>query len=220
MRTFYDPHFGASYVFYSDDDGRTWRRNRDGELFIIIEPGGQMEATFEPSVTEVQPGNLLMVMRTRVGRYFQAWSHDDGETWTRPQPTQLAGTHSPAQVRTLKGSGHLLCVFTPAKRGRGTEGVCSHPAFDRDQPQPRRSVGAFPELEAISEETHVEPGPIRIVRPAGAFHERDRGISKRSGRHRFFSGRLRDLDYPSVMVLTDRVLISYPYSWFDKTGPV
>jgi len=58
-------------MFYSDDDGRTWRRNRNGELFIIIEPwradGGDIGLT----VTEVQPGNLLMVMRTRVGHTFR-----------------------------------------------------------------------------------------------------------------------------------------------------
>ncbi|MFQ6042763.1 MAG: sialidase family protein, partial [Candidatus Poribacteria bacterium] len=29
---FFDPHFSCSYVCYSDDDGRTWQRNKDGEL--------------------------------------------------------------------------------------------------------------------------------------------------------------------------------------------
>ena len=29
---FFDPHFSASYVCYSDDDGRTWHRNRDGGI--------------------------------------------------------------------------------------------------------------------------------------------------------------------------------------------
>src|SRR5262249_23162384 len=109
---FYDPHFGASYVFYSDDDGRTWRRNRNGELFVLLEPGGPMESTFEPSVTEITPGKLLMIMRTRLGRYYQSWSYVNGETWSRPEPTQLAGSASPAQLRRLPGTGHLLCVFS------------------------------------------------------------------------------------------------------------
>ena len=109
---FYDPHFGASYVFFSDDDGKSWQRNRDGELFILLNEGSRIESTFEPSVAEVAPGKLLMLMRSRLGRYFQAWSQDNGETWTRPQPTQLAGTQAPAQIRTFKKTGHLLCIFT------------------------------------------------------------------------------------------------------------
>ena len=32
---FFDPRFSMSYVLYSDDDGRTWQRNSDGELNII-----------------------------------------------------------------------------------------------------------------------------------------------------------------------------------------
>jgi len=55
---FYDPHFGACYVIYSDDEGQTWQSNSDGELFIITEEGfGHMVANWEPSVARSSPAS-------------------------------------------------------------------------------------------------------------------------------------------------------------------
>lgn len=83
---FYDPHFSAVSVFYSDDEGRTWQRNRDAELMILRDWSTHFSYVSEPSVAEVAPKRLLLFMRTGLGRVFQAWSNDEGETWTRPQP--------------------------------------------------------------------------------------------------------------------------------------
>ena len=107
---FFDPGYSMVYVLYSDDDGRTWQRNSDGELNIIFDWNATYSYVNEPTVTEVQPGILLMMMRTGVGRIYQAWSHDNGETWTRPYPTSLASSTAPCQIRTLP-TGHLLAVW-------------------------------------------------------------------------------------------------------------
>ncbi|MDP6108372.1 MAG: biotin/lipoyl-containing protein, partial [Candidatus Brocadiia bacterium] len=55
----------------------------------------EVQETEEAPVTEAAPGRLLMMMRTGMGRLYQAWSHDDGETWTRPLPTSLASSTAP-----------------------------------------------------------------------------------------------------------------------------
>ena len=107
---FFDPHFSASYVCYPDDDGRTWQRSRDGELIILMDWNVSYRYTDEPTVTEVTPGRLLMFIRNELGRVFQAWSEDNGETWSRLQPTSLASSTVPAQIRTLT-NGHLLAVW-------------------------------------------------------------------------------------------------------------
>lgn len=216
---FYDPHFGASFVFYSDDDGTTWHRNRGGELLIVLEQAARLEPTFEPSVTEVSPGKLLMIMRTRLGRYFQAWSDDDGESWSRPQPTQLAGTHAPAQVRKLPGSGHLLCVFTQQSEEEVLKGFVR----TRLSSAVSRNGGGlwehFQNVESIHERTHCEPGPIRVLRPGGGYPMGEIGAVESNpdtvvplpvGYGRW--------SYPSVLVLADRVLISHTYSYHDDRG--
>ncbi len=216
---FNDPHFGASFVFYSDDDGQTWARSRNGELFILLGPGGPMEATYEPSVTEVSPGKLLMFMRANLGRYYQAWSYDCGETWTRPQPTQLAGTHAPAQIRTLPDTGHLLCVFTQQSEQEVRQGFIR----TRLSSAVSRNGGGvwefFQNVESIHEETHVEPGPIRNLQPEGGYPMRE-GAAFENDPQRVVPlpvgyGRW---SYPSVLVLKDRVLMSHTYSWYDETA--
>ena len=216
---FYDPHFGASYVFFSDDDGKSWQRNRDGELFILLKDGGLVESTFEPSVTEVSPGKLLMLMRTRVGRYFQAWSQNNGETWTRPQPTQLAGTQAPAQVRTIKDTGHLLCVFTQQSSEEVRRGFMRTRLTSAISRTGGRLWEHFQNVESLHEATHVAPGPIEIVRPEEAYSIREKGAREADPKYvaplPIGYGRW---SYPSVLILKDRVLISYTYSWVDETG--
>ena len=216
---FYDPHFGASYVFYSDDDGKTWDMNRDGELFLILESNGHMEPAMEPSVTEVTPGKLLMIMRTRVGRYYQSWSNNNGETWSRPQPTHLSGTEVPAQVRTFKKTGHLLCVFSQQSEEEVRKGFIRSRLSSAISRAGGRLWESFQNIESIHEETHVEPGPIHFFRPEGAYMMRETGAVENDPRYvvplPVGYGRW---SYPSVLVLEDRVLVSYTYSWHDETG--
>jgi len=218
---FFDPHFTASYVLYSDDEGKTWQTNRDGELLINLGYGGPVEETNEASVVEVTPGKLLMIMRTRLGRLFQCWSEDTGERWSRPQPTQLAGTHAPGQVRKLP-NGHLLVVWTQQSEREIRQGFIR----TRLSSAISRNGGGiwehFQNVESLHEETHVEPGPIAIVRPEGCYPilqtaavecDPEFAVALPEGYGRW--------SYPSVFVGKDRVLISHTYSFHDsKTGEI
>jgi hypothetical protein len=212
---FFDPHFSASYVCYSDDDGRTWQRNKDGELIILLDWNASYSYTNEPTVTEVTPGRLLMFMRNGLGRVFQAWSEDNGETWTRPQPTSLATSTAPAQIRTLP-NGHLLAVWNQEseaeiKRGYNRTRISS--AISRNG----GSVWEFfQNVESMHEETRVEPGPIRPVRPAEYHFEPGLPVPEREREHILpfsFHGRW---SYPSVFVMKDRVLIAHTYSVYEQ----
>ena len=215
---FYDSHFSATTVYYSDDEGTTWQRNEDGELFIWEADTDQCSGAAEPSVCEVKPGKLLMIVRTRLGRYFQAWSNDDGATWTRLQPTQLSGTQAPAQVRRL-GNGHLLCVFTQQSREEIRKGFIR----TRLSSAVSRNDGGvwelFQNIESIHDQTHVEPGPIGPVRPEGRYAMTESAAIECETSHvvplPVGYGRW---SYPSVLVLDDRVLISHTFSQYDQTG--
>ena len=78
----------------------------------------------------------------------------------------------------------------------------------------------FQNVESLHEETHVEPGPIRLSRPEGRYPmdrsaaaECDPGlvVPLPEGYGRW--------SYPSVFVAEDRVLISHTYSYHDsETG--
>ena len=212
---FFDPRFSAVYVCYSDDDGRTWQRNRDGELMIISDWNTTFSYVNEPTVAEVEPGRLLMFMRTGLGRIFQAWSSDGGETWTRPQPTSLAASPAPAQIRSLP-TGHLLAVWNQ----EGEEEVKQGYNRTRISAAISRNGGSvwefFQNVESLHEETRVEPGPIQPLRPSEYHFPPGLPAPEREVDHVLPVETHGRGSFPSVCVLEDRVLIAHTYSMYEE----
>ena len=211
----FDPRFTTVYVCYSDDDGRTWERNQDGDLFILLDWNTTFSYINEPSVTEVAPGTLLMMLRTGLGRHFQAWSYDDGATWTRPQPTALASSTTPCQIRTLP-NGHLLMVWNQESEAEIKQGY----ARTRLSAAISRNGGSvwefFQNVESMHEATRVEPGAIGPTRPAEMHFGPGSPAPERQVEH------IRSADmhgrwaYPSAFVLSDRVIIAHTYSLYEE----
>lgn len=212
---FRDARFLATYVLYSDDDGRTWRRNKDELLYILHDWSTHFDRACEPSVAEVAPGRLLMVMRTALGRLYESWSKDNGETWTRPAPTALAATETPAQVRRL-ASGHLLMVWNQesedeVKRGYNRTRVST--AISRNG----GSVWEFfQNVSTLLPGARVEPGPVRAVRPAQHHFAPGVPAPVRNPDDFGDSDAWVRTSYPSVLALRDRVLIAHTFSHFEE----
>lgn len=97
------PQFTAQCCI-SDDDGATWRHGGT----IIIPEGRSLE---EPTIVELKDGRLLMFMRTLPGPIYQAFSSDQGVTWTKPEPSSLVHPRSPMQLRRIPDTGDLLCIW-------------------------------------------------------------------------------------------------------------
>ena len=212
---FFGPFFTGCCAYYSDDDGRTWEMNDDGEMIILLDWSALYSYTNEPSVTEVYPGCLLMIMRNQLGRLYQAWSYNNGETWTRTQPTALAAATTPGQIRTLP-TGHLLIVWNQENEEEVKQGYNR----TRLSSAVSRNGGGvwefFQNVESIHESTRVEPGPIRPVRPAETYYPPGYPAPEREGEYIYnvdFHGRW---SYPSVFVMKDRVLITHTYSVYEE----
>ncbi len=214
---FVDPHFGACEVYYSDDYGLTWQPNRDGVLFVQPEWAGPFHATFEPTIAEVSPGRLLMLMRTNVGRLYQAWSDDNGETWSYPQPTVLAASPAPAQVRCIPATGHLVVVWTQQSEDETRQGYVR----TRLSSAISRNGGGvwefYQNVESIHENVRVEPGPVRVIRPEGMFTAEGEPALERDPQHivELPEGWGR-WSYPSVLVHDDRILVSHTYTKYER----
>ena len=56
----YENIIDVSWVYYSDDEGRTWQRNDDGEMMVTIDysAGGHFSCE-ESVIAEVSPNHLL-----------------------------------------------------------------------------------------------------------------------------------------------------------------
>ncbi len=93
---------GDSYAYLSDDDGQTWRPSQR------VKPG---DGSWEPACIELKDGRILMLMRTGLGGQYQSFSSDGGETWSSPEPSQLAGTAAPVSISRVPTTGHLLAIW-------------------------------------------------------------------------------------------------------------
>jgi len=93
-----------SFVFYSDDGFKTVKRSSDS-----------MTATgrgcHEPTIVELNDGRLYCLMRNTNQRQYFSISSDGGDHWTKPAPTVLASPESPALVKRIPATGHLLVLW-------------------------------------------------------------------------------------------------------------
>ncbi len=212
---FFDPHFSTVAVYYSDDDGRTWQRNRDGDLLILLEANANYNFVSEPSVAEVSPGRLLVILRNGLGRLFQAWSNDNGETWTRPQPTSLAATTTPAQIRRLP-NGHLLIVWNQESEEEVRRG-CNRLRLSSAISRNGGSVWEFfQNIESALPGARVEPGPIHPVRPAEVYLAPGQPAPARDPKFVQSVEAHGRWAYPSVFVMKDRVIVAYTYGAYEE----
>ena len=109
-----DEHIVAAAA-YSDDEGATWRQSN-----TIFSP---KRGAMEPRVVELRDGRLRMLMRTDRGVIDEAYSHDNGETWSDPASTGIESPQSPFVLKRIPSTGDLLLIRNPiAKLDQGHQG--------------------------------------------------------------------------------------------------
>lgn len=102
-----------SSVIYSDDDGETWRQSPD-ELVAPV-PDGETLGAIEPVVLPLKDGRVWMLLRTQLGRFYESFSRDEGVHWSRPKPTGITSSDSPAALVRL-ADGRILMIWNEASR--------------------------------------------------------------------------------------------------------
>ena len=105
------PEIDTSQVYFSDDEGCTWKRGPQDIVIWHQDGYGGMWPCDEPGAAQLRDGRLLMMFRTTLGRLYQSLSDDEGLTWSLPQPTDLASSYSPCRLRVIPTTGDLLCVW-------------------------------------------------------------------------------------------------------------
>ena len=171
----------------------------------------------EPSVAEVAPGRLLMVMRSTLGRLYQAWSTDNGDTWTRPQPMSLASTEAPAQIRKLP-TGHLLIVWN--RKARGAEVNEGYNRTRLSSAVSRNGGSVWKLFRNISNLSCPALGSSRdrSMRsgPLSSITNRGRPLPSASPKTWATATATAAAATPSVFVMKDRVLVATTYSTYEQ----
>ena len=99
-------HFRA-FCFYSDDDGRTWQQSRN--RIDLPKRGAE-----EPAIAEAPDGSLVCMLRTTLGKIYQAFSQDRGESWSEAQPTKLPSPSAASALKRVPGTSDLLFLWNNA----------------------------------------------------------------------------------------------------------
>lgn len=103
------PAFGLCYM--SDDHGETWRAGNG-----VVRLGGV--GCQEPGVVELEDGRIFMIIRTSLGRMYQSWSPDGGDTWSEPVATALRSPTAPASIKRIPKTGELLLIWNNSPSAR------------------------------------------------------------------------------------------------------
>ena len=107
---------GINVVYYSDDEGLTWKQCVGGIFGWFDERGipngeGGIIDVAEPNVAETKDGRLLMIMRSKTGRLLQSYSLDQGVSWLSVLPTELSASQTTPMLIKIPKTGDLLCVW-------------------------------------------------------------------------------------------------------------
>ncbi len=113
------PEMGINVIYYSDDEGLTWKQCIGGIFGWFDERGipngeGGIIDVAEPNVAETKDGRLLMIMRSKTGRLLQSYSLDQGVTWLSVLPTELSASQTTPMLIKIPKTGDLLCVWNQA----------------------------------------------------------------------------------------------------------
>ena len=66
----------------------------------------------EPSIVQLEDGELLMIMRSGEPHHYEARSHDGGHTWSQPVPSALTGSNTPTALwRNEKIPAEIIAVW-------------------------------------------------------------------------------------------------------------
>lgn len=96
-----------TFVYYSDDDGRTWQR---GKTELECPKRGAME----PGLVELKNHNVLQIIRTEVGEIWHSISTDGGITWPPAKPFGIVSPESPATIARMPNKRDLLLIYNPS----------------------------------------------------------------------------------------------------------
>lgn len=119
-----------SYLLRSDDGGDNWEH-----FSTIAFDAAGIISFIEPGICRTADGTLVCLMRTRHqprDRHQHLWivySKNDGESWSRPEPTNIWGY--PADLVLLQ-DGRMLCTYGYRRPPWGLRGCISDDGLDWD----------------------------------------------------------------------------------------
>lgn len=182
-------------VYFSDDEGRTWRRSRT----LVSAP---KRGAMEPGLIELRDGRVRQIIRTQLGTIWHSISSDGGDTWSPAASWGIVSPEAPATIAREPGGGDWLLVLNPAVVWGDPEKT----VFGANHGGPRRPLAA--RLSRDEGETWGEPRTL----------EADPGLAHAYTSITFHDGRAL-LTYYEYAEATKRISLKFksvPVAWFGR----
>jgi hypothetical protein len=119
----------GTYVFVSPDEGQTWTRSN----LIDLGGNGHHDGAIEATLAELRDGRLLMLIRTGLDRFWEAYSEDHGCHWPQWRPSRIDAGAAPGHLHRL-ASGRLVLVWNRLDREGATTFPRSGPSDAYERP--------------------------------------------------------------------------------------
>lgn len=99
----------SSRAYFSDDDGATWAK---APLLDVGKERGDHSGTIEGTLEQLKDGRIWTLLRTYHGWFYEAFSADDGRTWSPLPPcrSKIRSTGSPGLLQRL-ADGRLILIW-------------------------------------------------------------------------------------------------------------
>ncbi|MBQ9337322.1 MAG: exo-alpha-sialidase [Lentisphaeria bacterium] len=106
---------GVVFTLFSDDNGETWS---ESDAMLMPELQSESRNGFqEPGVIELEPGKLLLWIRTSRGFQYRSISTDGGNTWSQPVADfDFPSPCSPMSMKRDPATGYLYAVWNGTDR--------------------------------------------------------------------------------------------------------
>jgi sialidase-1 len=101
-----DEHYRA-FSYYTDDEGDTWRKSEN-------EVDCPLRGAMEPEIEQLGDGRIMMMIRTQTTKMHQAFSDDEGKSWSEARETRIVHPEAPIQLTRFAGSNNLFLLWNNA----------------------------------------------------------------------------------------------------------
>jgi sialidase-1 len=100
---------GTIFCYYSDDNGKSWKRSQS--QFKLFNDKGKRITAQEPGIVQLLDGRVMMFIRTDAGCQMICYSSDNGDTWSKPEISQIKSPVSPASIERIPKTNDLVLVW-------------------------------------------------------------------------------------------------------------
>ena len=102
----HNPGRHVTVTFTTKDDGKSWVQSNVIDMGGVGDHSGVIEATIE----QLRDGRIWILLRTNWGKFWEAFSTDEGLSWKNIQQTKIDASSSPGMLKRLQ-SGRLVLVW-------------------------------------------------------------------------------------------------------------